>query len=70
MTDRYNALTVVLEENIREDDAEALIAAIRQLRGVQDVVPNVADINSVVADSRARLELLDALIQLVRKDRS
>jgi hypothetical protein len=70
MTDRYNALTVVLEENIREDDAEALIGAIRQLKGVQDVVPNVADINSVVADSRARLELLDALICLVRKEKS
>ncbi len=68
MTDRYNALTVVLEENIRDDDAEALISAIRQLRGVLDVKPNVADVNSMVADSRARLELLDALIQLVRKD--
>ena len=29
MTDRYNALTVILEKDIRSDDAESLIAAIR-----------------------------------------
>lgn len=69
MTNRYNALTVVLETDIREDDAEALIVAIQQLRGVRDVVPNVADVNSMVAESRARLELLDTLIQLVRNGR-
>lgn len=37
MSDRYFALTVVLEQDIRDDDAEPLIAAIRQMRGVADV---------------------------------
>jgi hypothetical protein len=60
----------VLEENIRDDDAEALIAAIRQLRGVLDVVPNVANVHSMVDDTRARLELLDSLIRLVRKEKA
>ena len=44
MTDRYNALTVVMEKDMRDDDAEALIAAIRQLRGVLSVSGNVADL--------------------------
>ena len=39
MTDRYDAFTVVLERNIRTDDAEPVLAAIRQLRGVLDVIP-------------------------------
>ena len=37
MTDRYNALIVVLEGNVRDDDAEPLLAAIRQLCGVLSV---------------------------------
>jgi hypothetical protein len=45
MTDRYNYLTVALETDIRSDDAEALIAAIRMLRGVLKVEPNVTDPN-------------------------
>ena len=57
MTDRYNALTVVLEHDIRSDDAQALISAIEQLRGVLSVTPNVVDISSYTAHERARHEL-------------
>lgn len=34
MTKRFHSLAVVLENDIRKDDAEALMAAISQLRGV------------------------------------
>lgn len=57
MTDRYNALTVILEKDIRDDDAEALLNAIRQLRGVLSVSGNVADFDSHLAQERARSEL-------------
>lgn len=61
MTDRYNALTVVLEKDIRDDDAEALLAAIRQLRGVLSVSGNVADLDSHLAQERARHDLGEKL---------
>ena len=61
MTDRYNALTVVLEKDIRDGDAEALLAAIRQLRGVLTVSGNVADLGSHVAQERARHDLGEKL---------
>lgn len=61
MTDRYNALTVVLEKDIRNDDAEALLNAIRQLRGVLSVTGNVADLDSHMAQARARHELGEKL---------
>jgi hypothetical protein len=32
MTDRFNALTVVLEKDIRKDDAQAIMSAIMQLK--------------------------------------
>ena len=54
MTDRYNALTVVLEQDIRDDDAEALLSAIRQLRGVLSVRGNVADLGDHLAQARAQ----------------
>lgn len=57
MTDRLNALTVVLDKDIRVDDAEALISAIRQLRGVASVTGNVSDINTHIAQERARIDL-------------
>lgn len=43
MTDRYHALTVVLDTDIRSDDAAQIIDAIRQVRGVLTVDPIVAD---------------------------
>lgn len=61
MTDRYNALTVVLEQDIRDDDAEALLNAIRQLRGVLSVTGNVSDMNSHIAQERARRDLGEKL---------
>lgn len=54
MTDRYNTLTVVLERDIREDDAEALLSAIRMMRGVLTVEGNVADPGEYMAEERAK----------------
>ena len=63
MTDRLHSLTVVLEKDIREDDAQVLIVAIRQLRGILSVSGNVSDVVSHVAAERARYELRERLYQ-------
>lgn len=65
MTDRYNALTVVLEHDIRDDDAQALIAAIGQLRGVLSVKGNVADVSAHVAVERARSDIGQKLMEVL-----
>lgn len=65
MTDRYNALTVVLERNIRDDDAETILAAIRMIKGVHSVTGNVADVESHIAEERARHELGQKLIAII-----
>lgn len=61
MSDRINALTVVLEKDLRADDAEALLTAIRQLRGVISVQANVTGIADHIALERARREIYDKL---------
>ena len=66
MTDRYNALTVVLATDVRDDDAEALLSAIRQFRGVVSVTGNVTDPASHVAQQRARHELETKLLEALR----
>jgi hypothetical protein len=66
MTDRYNALTVVLDRDIREDDAELLVNAIRMLRGVLSVNPNVSDLQDHVATMRVKCELTQKLYDVLK----
>lgn len=61
MTDRLNSLTVILEKDIRDDDAKPLMDAIRQLRGVLSVEGNVIDVEGHVAEGRVRARLIEKL---------
>ena len=65
MTDRFNALTVVLENDIRSDDAEVLLSAIRQLRGVLSVSGNVTSIDVHIAQERAKHDLGRRLLEVI-----
>jgi hypothetical protein len=67
MSDRYNYLTVILEHDLKDEDAEPLIAAIKQLRGVLTVTPNVRDPGSLLVEQRARRELAEKLWQVLEE---
>lgn len=49
MTDRIAAFVVVLADDIREDDAEATLTALRMVKGVVEVTPHVADSTMITA---------------------
>jgi hypothetical protein len=66
MTDRYNALTVILDHDIRDDDAKGLIDAILQLRGVLSVKGRVKDIADDIALDRTKLELRTKLWEVLK----
>ena len=66
MTDRYNALIVVLDKDIREDDAEATIKAIEQIRGVASVTGNVSDISDHIAKDKAIQEIKNKIWELLK----
>lgn len=57
MTDRLNGFFVVFEADMRTDDAESTLDAIRHIRGVLSVTGNVSNIESHVAESRVRHEM-------------
>ena len=65
MTDRIHALTVVLDKDMRDDDAEGLIKAIGRFRGVLHVDTHVSDIALHTAEMRTRHELGMKLINVV-----
>jgi hypothetical protein len=66
MSESYSSLTIVLEENISEERAEALTKALLLLEGVQSVSPNVSDdFAERVAESRVRHELGSKLFEIL-----
>lgn len=67
MTDRFAGFIVVLETNIRDDDAEATMKALRQIKNIADVIPHVANVELSIAESRARINLVNR-VQDVLKD--
>lgn len=69
MTDRVHSFTVVLAKDRRIDDAQAVMKAIRQFKGVISVTPNVSDIESHIATQRASFEIQEALFEMVSKIR-
>lgn len=64
MTERYHSLTVVLNEDTREDDVQALTDAIMMLKGVASVTGAVASIDSHMALERTRMEFGAKLLEL------
>lgn len=68
MTERYSGYVITMAHDIREDDAEQVINALRLIRGVVDVRPVVADgVESWIAESRVRVELANKLLDLHRE---
>jgi len=65
MTDRIKGLTVSLEPNIREDDAETIINAIKMIRGVNGVETHVADIDHYMAVQTFRHDIGSKIIDII-----
>lgn len=61
MTDRFSSLTVVLEGQVREDDAQGIIDAIRHIKGVISVDGNVDDSTMWTAKMQVKHELSEKL---------
>ena len=61
MTDRIHSITIVLEKDMRVDDAEAILTAVRQLRGVIAADGNVTNGTEYVIESRIRRDFGERL---------
>lgn len=71
MTDRHSAYIVILEQDIREDDAQATINAIKQIRGVLGVEPHIANpFEEQIAEMRVRNELSNKIFKVLYPDKA
>jgi hypothetical protein len=70
VTTRHAGYLVTLAEDIREDDAEAVITALRMVRGVIAVEPiEGMTFDIAIAKQRADTEWRERIIGLLRDDR-
>ena len=69
MTDRVAALTVVLDTDIRVDDVEHIINAIRMIKHVQSVKQHIAEWELHVAEERVRRDIYEKIFDVVYPDR-
>ena len=66
MTDRHSAYIVVLDHDIREDDAEPILGALRMVKGVLRVEPVAASFEEHIAQSRADSAWREKLLALLQ----
>jgi hypothetical protein len=64
VTDRHSGYIVTLEQEVRKDDAEAIIAAIGMIKGVLTVDAVVADASTYIERRRARSQIINKLIDI------
>ena len=68
MTDRHAAYIVVLDKDIRNDDAQATIQALSQIRGVAAVKAVTSTPEIMVAAVRERARLQELLWKALHDD--
>jgi hypothetical protein len=66
MTDRFQGFVVTLSADLREDDMKDTLMALRMIRGVIDVRPVTASIETDMATARARTDLMLKIGALLR----
>ena len=66
MTERMNGFWVALGDDIRIDDAEATLAAVRQIKGVIAVNPNVTNGGDWIVEERANAAWRAKLYELLK----
>ncbi len=69
MTDRLKGVWVSFDRDIRTDDVEPLIEAIKCLRGVSDVKASVADSSDWMNRDRIRNELSEKIWEVLHPKR-
>ncbi len=63
MTDRIKGLTVSLSYDIRDDDCQPIINAIRMIKGIEDVEMHVTDVHDWIARKHVKSELRDIVFE-------
>jgi hypothetical protein len=67
MTDRVKGFVVTLEQDVRIDDIEPMLQAIRYMRGVANVEPSIADSSDWINQQRIKNDLRGKLQRFINE---
>ena len=70
MTDRVKGFTVTLEKDIRIDDVEVIMQAIRMIRGIANVEPSISTSEDHMNRQRIKYELRDKFYKFMTDELS
>lgn len=66
MTDRIMGYVVTLEKDTREDDAESTLNALRMIRGVIAVEPQISEAMGMIISRRIKDEVFKKILELLK----
>ena len=66
MSSSYHSFCVVLEKDVKDEDADRIESAIRMIKGVIDVKRNVSDASDYVAAFRAKHEIAQKVLEVLK----
>jgi hypothetical protein len=67
MTDRIKGFAVTLEEDMRIDDIDNIINAIRMIKGIASVEPSISNIDDDINRERIKSEFRDEFIKFYKE---
>lgn len=70
MTDIVKGFTVTLEKDMRIDDVDVIIQAIRMIRGIANVEPSISTSDDHMNRERIRYELRDKFYKFMNEELS
>lgn len=65
MTDRIKGFYVALEDDMRVDDAEHILDAVRQLRGVAAVQHSITEVDDWMNRAKVQNEMRDKIFKVL-----
>ena len=67
MSDRINGFTVILDKDYKDEDIEATINAIEQIKGVIAVKPNIVTAIERITGERLKIEIANKICDFARE---
>jgi len=65
MTDRVKGFTVTLEKDIRIDDVEVILNAVKMIKGVAHVEPSISTSDDHFARERVKMEMREKIWRII-----
>ena len=67
MSDRINGFVVILDKDYKDEDIESTINAIKQIKGVVAVKPNIVTSDEHIAETRIKLEIVNKIYDFAQE---